>query len=286
MLAACVVVVACGAGVGALGAGDAWRLTLVLASALILAALGLVDDIRPLPALPRLAVQLAAMAIGIGALPEGTRVLPLLPLGAERALLLVGGAWFINLTNFMDGMDWITVVDAVPLAAWLVGAWFLGVLPPAPGLLALGLVAGMLGYAPFNRPMARLFLGDVGSLPLGFLLAYLLFALAANGHLAAALMLPLYPIADSTITLLWRLKRRERIWQPHRHHFYQTAATRGLSVWQILGRVAALNAALCLMAGFALDANWRTQGALLVLASAIVAAVLYALSRGRTARTR
>jgi UDP-N-acetylmuramyl pentapeptide phosphotransferase/UDP-N-acetylglucosamine-1-phosphate transferase len=70
--------------------------------------------------------------------------------------------------------------------------------------VALALSGAIIGFAPFNRPMARLCLGDVDSLPTGLLLAWLL-VLLTDGHLAAALLLPLYYVADATITLLRRL---------------------------------------------------------------------------------
>ena len=108
-------------------------------------------------------------------------------------------------------------------------------------LVALALLGAMLGFAPFNRPVARLFLGDVGSLPIGLLLGWLLVLLAGDGHLAAALLLPLYYLADATITLGRRWPEGERVWQAHRTHFYQRATDRGFSVQQIVARVFVVN---------------------------------------------
>jgi UDP-N-acetylmuramyl pentapeptide phosphotransferase/UDP-N-acetylglucosamine-1-phosphate transferase len=282
---------ACGAGVGAgifgLGASEAARLASILGAAAGLAVLGLIDDIRPLPALPRLLAQLVLMGVGIAALPEGARPLPFLPFGIERAVLVLAGAWFVNLTNFMDGMDWMTIAEMVPVSATLVLFWQFGALPVVAGLLALGLLGGLLGYAPFNKPPARLFLGDVGSLPIGFLIAFCLFSLAGHansgtsyGPLAAAVLLPLYYIADSGITLLWRLRRRERIWEPHRSHFYQMAVAKGLSVWAVLARVFAVNIAL---AGLALATgrgeSWITMAVCVVAGIAAVALLLRVLVR-------
>ena len=84
----------------------------------------------------------------------------------------------------------------------------------------------MIGFAPFNKPVARMFLGDVGSLPIGLLFGWLLIVLAGRGHLAAALLLPLYYLADATITLLRRFAAGEPIMQAHRSHFYQRAIGR------------------------------------------------------------
>ena len=74
----------------------------------------------------------------------------------------------------------------------------LGALPAHATVVALALCGALIGFAPFNRPVARIFLGDVGSLPIGLLLGWLLVLLAGSGHLAAAMMLPLYYLADAT----------------------------------------------------------------------------------------
>jgi UDP-N-acetylmuramyl pentapeptide phosphotransferase/UDP-N-acetylglucosamine-1-phosphate transferase len=106
----------------------------------------------------------------------------------------------------------------------------------------------MIGFAPFNKPVAKIFLGDVGSLPIGLLLGWLLLELAGSGHLAAALILPLYYLLDATITLMRRIGRGERFWQAHRGHFYQRATDNGFSVPTIIGHVVAVNLALIALA--------------------------------------
>ena len=122
--------------------------------------------------------------------------------------MLVAGIWFLNLVNFMDGIDWMTVAEVLPVTAGLAILGALGALPSYGIVAALALFGATLGFAPFNRPVARLFLGDVGSLPLGLLIGWLLLLLAARGHLAAALLLPLYYLADATVTLIRRLVAR------------------------------------------------------------------------------
>lgn len=259
----------------------AWfRLGLVASGALATALVGLVDDLRPLPPLPRLALQLGAMSLAVAALPEGARVLPLLPVAVERVILVVGGAWFVNLTNFMDGMDWMTIVEIVPVTAALALFWRWGFLSTPAGLLATALCGGLVGFAPFNKPVARLFLGDVGSLPIGLTVAFCLFDLASHGGLAAAILLPLYYIADSGITLAWRAQRGERIWEAHRQHFYQVAGARGLPVWAVLARVLALNVALALCAAVSLQVARPTASCLLGIGALLVFAGLRDLVRG------
>src|SRR6202048_96633 len=117
----------------------------------------------------------------------------------------------------------MSVAEPVPIAGGLVAAGWLGALPSAGVVAALALLGAILGFAPFNRPAARLFLGDVGSLPIGLVLAWLLILLAGSGHVAAALLLPLYYLADATLTLARRLLAGERVWQGAREPFFSRA---------------------------------------------------------------
>jgi UDP-N-acetylmuramyl pentapeptide phosphotransferase/UDP-N-acetylglucosamine-1-phosphate transferase len=228
--------------------GDQWRLSIVFASTIGLALVGVTDDLRPLDAIPRLVLQIAAVAAIIATFPADMRIVPSIPWWLDRAVMLVGGVWLVNLVNFMDGIDWMTVAEIVPTTAALGLFGLMGLLPSEATLVALALCGAMVGFAPFNRPVAQLFLGDVGSLPIGLLLGWLLAVLAGGGHLAAAVLLPLYYLADATITLMRRLVNGEQIMQAHRSHFYQRALDVGLTVNQVVARVFALNLALGLLA--------------------------------------
>jgi UDP-N-acetylmuramyl pentapeptide phosphotransferase/UDP-N-acetylglucosamine-1-phosphate transferase len=160
-----------------------------------------------------------------------------------------------------------------------------GHLPALSAALAAALCGAMLGFAPFNRPVARLFLGDVGSLPIGLITAYALFELAAAGHLAAAIILPLYHLADATLTLARRLARGEAVWQAHRSHFYQQATDNGFTVTEVSGTVFALNLALAALALLTL-AQPTTAAAIpaLALAALLVGATLRRFARPRRVR--
>ena len=254
---------------------DPRPLTGALAAVLGLALVGVTDDVRPLAALPRLVLQAAAVTVVLATLPAEMRILPLLPWWLERALLLIGGVWFVNLTNFMDGIDWMTVAEVVPVTAALALFGALGALPPGATAVSFALCGAVLGFAPFNRPVAHLFLGDVGSLPIGLALAWLLILLAGHGHLSVALLLPLYYAADTTITLLRRLIKGEPIMQAHRSHYFQRAADRGMSVWRIVTLVFAVNVVLCVLAAIALlTASGALHFVLLAIGGALVAALL------------
>ena len=220
----------------------------VTAAAALLAAVGAIDDIRSLPAALRLALQCIAVGAVIAALPTELQILPQVPWWIERACLFLGGVWFVNLVNFMDGIDWMTVAEVVPVTGAIVLLGLVGAIGPLPALVAAALLGAILGFAPFNKPVAQLFLGDVGSLPIGLLLGWLLLQLAASGHLAAALILPLYYLADATITLVRRIARGEPFWQAHRTHFYQRATDNGFTVPEIVSRVFVVNLALRVLA--------------------------------------
>src|SRR5207253_3210977 len=100
---------------------------------------------------------------------------------------------------------------------------------PGFAALAAAIAAAALGFLVWNWAPARIFLGDVGSVPLGYLLGFLLLSAATRGAWKLALILPLYFLADATITLGRRLTRGEPVWRPHRQHFYQRAVQRGLT---------------------------------------------------------
>ena len=203
--------------VAAGGTVDRSLLSGIAGGLLLVAGIGWLDDHRPISPWPRLFVH--GMASG------------LLAWGLHR----VTGDWVLslqafvlamvltNVWNFMDGIDGLAasqaVIVAFALALALGGGWM---------LLAVALGAATLGFLPYNFPKARIFLGDVGSGALGFLLA----ALASLALLRAVipwplLMLPLAAfLVDATFTLAMRILRREKWWSPHVQHTYQRWAAR------------------------------------------------------------
>jgi UDP-N-acetylmuramyl pentapeptide phosphotransferase/UDP-N-acetylglucosamine-1-phosphate transferase len=256
---------------------------LVGAAVLLLGMVGWADDVRTLPVLPRFLAQALAVAVVLLALPDAARVLPLVPLWLERMFLLVAGVYLVNIVNFMDGLDWMTVAEFVPVCAGTVLIAMFSDVSPLAGVVAAALAGAVVGFAPFNRPVAKLFLGDVGSLPLGLLLFWLLLELATRGQLAAAILLPLYYLADATLTLMRRIAHGEPIHQAHRSHFYQRATDLGWSVPAIVGQVFAVNVGLVALAAWTTaraDATGQVIG--VVLGGGLVAGLLWRLSQRRS----
>jgi UDP-N-acetylmuramyl pentapeptide phosphotransferase/UDP-N-acetylglucosamine-1-phosphate transferase len=244
--------------------------------------LGAVDDIHNLSPQVKLVVQGAAVGLMLAALPADLHIFGWMPVWLERALLFFGALWFVNLVNFMDGIDWMMVAEVVPITSGVALIGALAPLPPSALLLALALNGAMLGFAPFNRPVARLFMGDVGSLPIGLLVAWLLIMVAAAGHVTASLLLPLYFLADTGITLVRRVRAGERVWTAHRTHFYQRARDNGFTNWQIIARVFAVNVGLVALAALTVVAHAPLSHALAMIAGVgLVAWILVEFSRPR-----
>jgi len=282
VVAATLAGVVAGAALASIAPGMLAALWPLAAAVALLAAVGAGDDILHIPVGPRLILQFVAVGLVLAALPDDARVMPQLPWWLERAALLVGGVYVVNLVNFMDGIDWMTVAEVVPVTAGLCGLFWLGASPLRDAVIAAALLGAVAGFAPFNRPVAKLFLGDVGSLPIGLLMFWLLLQLASRGHVAAALLLPLYYLADATVTLGRRLAKGENVLQAHRSHFYQRATDLGFSVGQVVARVFAVNLVLAALAIVSVSASssWSPIIAL-GLGIAVVAALLTHLARGK-----
>jgi len=213
------------AALAAAGSGLAgWASTgLVLGGLLLVAGIGWVDDHRPLSPLLRLGVQcLAGVLLGAGLFAlDGRWGWALLACAAVPVL--------VNVWNFMDGINGLAASQA------LLAACGLALLAPeAAGLAGICLAAACAGFLPFNFPRARIFMGDVGSGTLGYALAVLALLAAASlpgpDLRVLAVLLPLSAfLVDASLTLLARILRGEKWWQPHVSHLYQRWVRAGRS---------------------------------------------------------
>lgn len=186
-----------------------------------LAAVSLIDDLRGMPTLARLLAHAAAAAVLVWYL-----LWPMQPL--EMLLLILGVTWVTNLYNFMDGADGLAGGMAViGFGAYAVAAYLAG--DPLLASLCAALGAAAAAFLLHNFPPAKIFLGDVGSIPLGFLAGSL--GLVGWRNDLWPLWFPVLAfgpfIGDATLTLLRRLLRRERVWQAHREHYYQRLVRMG-----------------------------------------------------------
>ena len=250
-------------------------------AAALLAGVSWIDDLMTIGPVPRLGAHFTAALAG-AFLIEGTVFQDLLPGPLDTVAVAIGWVWFINLFNFMDGIDGISGVEAVAIGTGLllIGVFGMPSLDASHGQ-ALAVAAAALGFLAWNWPPARIFLGDSGSVPLGYLLGWLLLSLAASGAWQAATILPLFYLADATITLLRRIARGEKFWHAHRDHFYQAAIKRGVSHARVSMTIAFANMFLI---GLALTSVLAAPGSLrpwlALIAAGIVVALLLAWLAG------
>ena len=244
---------------------------LVAVGLFLTAGIGWWDDHRPLPAWPRLLVH--ALAAGCLAWALHLQGAGTMAVVATFVMALV----LINAWNFMDGINGLAASQAL-----LCGLGFAFLLGGAWCVLALTLAGACAGFLPFNFPRAKVFLGDIGSGALGYLVAALLAAGFAARPAAGwpLLLLPaMAMLADTAFTLLWRMRRGERWWHAHVQHAYQRWSRSRGHVRVALGYAAFSIAAIMVM--LALDPvayGWGTG-----VTAAILLACLVAWARSRKA---
>lgn len=206
---------------------------ILLLHCLSLSVLGFIDDAKGLSVRLRLILQTIIVISAINFLFPYN-----LYLFIFFTFILIAN---INATNFMDGMDLMTITHAICLCLGLGIAAHLHLAPQWFMLLFILTIFAFLGFIPMNKPKAKMFLGDSGSLPLGLLLGIMLIFYAQQSGVFPALIMSGYYIADAGNTLITRMWRRERFWEGHKQHFYQQAMQKGMSVWVIIAHILLLN---------------------------------------------
>lgn len=225
---------------------------ILLLTLVLLAGVSLLNDLTHINPLARLMSHFFAVIVML-ALTDFNLASGFLPPVVDTILLAIGWVWFINLFNFMDGIDGITAAETCAICIGIVLLLaFSGSFEDGLAYQSLLVFGIMCGFWWWNQHPAKIFLGDVGSVPLGFLVGYLLLSLASQGFVAAAIILPAYYIMDATVTLLRRIVEGKSPAQAHREHFYQQAASQighhGIVVQLITG----LNALLIMLALFSI----------------------------------
>lgn len=194
----------------------------IAAGALLMFVVGVADDVRGLAPAWRLIAQLVAAGISLWPLQAALGSLALC------AILALAVMWVTNLYNFMDGSDGLAAGMAViGFGAYAIAAGLAGDAQLAA--LASAIAAAALAFLRWNFHPARIFLGDCGSLPLGFLAAGVGVLGAGRGHWTLVFPLLAFApfIADASLTLARRLLKREHVWRAHRDHYYQRLVRMG-----------------------------------------------------------
>jgi UDP-N-acetylmuramyl pentapeptide phosphotransferase/UDP-N-acetylglucosamine-1-phosphate transferase len=194
---------------------------------LLLSIVSFLDDIYSLSVKIRLVAQIAIVML-VSFISNGLVFQGHLPFAVDHVIAGFFLICFLNFFNFMDGIDGISGAEAIHISITI----FLFSLCSKPYLhdvsyLSLLCLISCLAFLYWNWHPAKIFLGDVGSVPLGLVLGWLLLDLAKQGYWSASLIIPMYYIMDSGFTLVSRILRGEKFWQPHSQHFYQIAVRKG-----------------------------------------------------------
>ncbi|PPR79481.1 MAG: putative undecaprenyl-phosphate N-acetylglucosaminyl 1-phosphate transferase [Alphaproteobacteria bacterium MarineAlpha2_Bin1] len=186
------------------------------------------DDLNRVSRIFRIFFHILAATIGINCLSDPGLVFQgILPTSLDILLTIILWVWIINLTNFMDGIDGITGAGSIftffgSLIIFLIIGQSLEFSNNSFITTFLLIITfSLLGFLFWNWYPAKIFLGDVGSIPIGFLIGWIIFELAIIELWHVSFLLPMYYFFDSTLTLLNRIIRKEKIFDPHRNHFYQ-----------------------------------------------------------------
>ena len=248
----------------------------IMLAVLAMALTGLIDDWRHLPVLVRFGLQLAAAGMIVYRLGPIDRVPLPAPLDLRLGFLGIAGSifWLVgvaNVYNFLDGID-----GYAGLQGFLAAAGVALLAPDAPTAAVGACCAGAcLGFLLHNWHPAKVFMGDVGSLALGFLFAALPFAHSTAARPAVAYAMSLFLwffLADGLFTLLRRLYRGQRIWTAHRSHLYQRLTIAGMShsrVVSTVGIAAATIVSLTVLTMKSVDARWRWAPLMVAIAAFI-----------------
>ena len=250
---------------------------------IVLGLVGWGDDTRNLKASLRLAIQITVAAVtayllgGLPALRYGNESLAIGSLGYIFAVL--GIVWSINLFNFMDGIDGLAGSQAVLIFSTVAVLLFVRG-DKSLGSIAAVLAASSAGFLAWNWPPAKIFLGDVGSGPIGYIIATL--ALASENHqsvplLAFAVVYGVF-IGDASVTLIRRLLRGDRLAQAHKDHAYQRL-TRAWGSHKAVTKWTAGVTLLLAMVGAAGAMNARLLLPSLFVAAFLLASLIFAIER-------
>lgn len=261
-----------------------------LAGGVLVAAVGFLDDRYRLAAVVRLAAHaLAALwaLAWLGGLPPMRFGGHMVVFGAGGLVLAaLGIVWVLNLFNFMDGIDGIAASEGAFVA------WSAALLAPAvsraSGVTAAALILGAacLGFLRWNWPPARIFMGDVGSGYIGYVIAVLALAASRADPIALPVWLTLGGafFADATVTLVRRAMRGERLHEAHRTHAYQWLSRRWGSHRRVTVTVLAVNLAWLFPCAWLETAFPQYAVLLAVMALAVLAAAVLAGGAGRSER--
>ena len=226
----------------------------ILLSLFILFIISILDDIKNINPLVRLLFHFVSISIFVASYLYSFISDIIVNINYMNTIFgfiaIVSIVWFINAFNFMDGIDGITSVEIFFICLSII--FFQFYLEKEINILALSILITITVFFYFNWSPATIFLGDSGSIPLGFLMISLLTDLSLKGYWLASMILPLYYILDTSLTLFKRIYNKKKFWKAHSEHYYQLALKNGLSHIKVNYFVILINIGLFFLSFFSL----------------------------------
>jgi Fuc2NAc and GlcNAc transferase len=258
--------------------------TCLLPGFLALALVGFLDDRISLSVLFRLFVQLAASFYLLACALHSGWISPAWGQGNGLWSVLLWLAvilfmvWMTNLYNFMDGSNGMAAMQGIFVGILLAVLFYLAGDAPA-SLLAASLAAASLGFLPWNLGQARVFMGDVGSISMGFLVAGLLFFGVIRGDfpVSVAWLVTLVFVCDSSLTLMTRVIRREQWYTPHKQHIYQRLIANGWSHARVMWLYQLINL-LLVVPGIVVAVNYPEWSIVVAISTTLALAIAWFLA--------
>ena len=237
-----------------------WKI--IFGFCLLLSIVSLLDDMKNISAKIRLTFQIFCVFSSLYLFKDQLNIfirssefliifngIESLGLSFVFCFLVMLWVWIINMFNFMDGMDGITSVQISSLSILTNFLAILGLIEETFIYFSLILLTISFAFYSVNRPPSKIFLGDVGSIPIGFIAGFILiYNMIMYNLVFPFLIIMLYYIQDSIATIILRFFKKENVFQAHSSHFYQKILRKGYSHDYVLKKIIYLNAILLLLA--------------------------------------
>jgi len=222
---------------------------------LVISTISFLDDLRPINVFIRLVIHMSCAGLSVFLFLYPTSLFyHILPFGIDFIIATLLFTSFLNIYNFLDGLDGMTSIESIHLSITIliISVLNFDIIINVDLIIVISVITlgCSIGFLIFNWHPAKIFLGDVGSISLGFLLGFCLLLISASDPrlFIACVIASLYYIGDGGLTILIRLINKEKIWEPHLKHFFQKAVKNGMSTKQIIARVIICNFLLMLLA--------------------------------------
>lgn len=224
------------------------ELIFILFATLVVTAVFFVEDIRNLRPVVRLLFQVSIVSFSCYYLRNDIILFPILPQWANLLIIGIGWLWFVNLYNFMDGVDGMTAVNTTFFTLAIMFFAGLNANLAHLDLLLSSILPVMIGFLILNFQPAKVFIGDSGSISLGYLFGYIMLKTAMNLGVLIPTLICSYYLIDTSFTIIKRIKDKKNITEPHLEHYFHIAFLSGMQPRQICLVIALLNIVLLFVA--------------------------------------